>query len=267
MPSRVPRRGDSKAGRTVYSVALVTTPLPSDRSQLEHELKYLVPATRVALVRSLLEARCRPDARYPVNRVVSIYYDTADLEMLEDKFAGQLCKRKVRVRWYEGGGEPVPVDAPAFLEIKYRFGSGRHKVRLPAKYPARWYQTHSLADPALALLPGRRQESEDLPSTALYPFLVVGYERRRYYDPLSRSRISLDTEIGPGRFNSTRLPHGQPRALRHAVLEVKNGAGETPPALLPAARLGALPRAFSKYSACFESCCWNEPPDPQGELS
>ena len=83
------------------------------------------------------------------------------------------------------------------------------------------------------------------------PALVVRYRRRRFVDPASGSRLSLDTAIRPCAIRQG-FPVGRLGVpLRSAVVEVKNHAGVPPPALAPL--LGRLTRgiSFSKYERCF----------------
>ena len=77
------------------------------------------------------------------------------------------------------------------------------------------------------------------------------YKRLRFFEPISRSRISLDSQIGVGRVQTDLLPHTTRRKLGQAVIEVKNGSGKIPALLNPLFKIGVQKDSFSKYLACF----------------
>jgi hypothetical protein len=219
------------------------------------ELKLVVDARLADLVASRLAALFAPDPRHPRNTVASLYLDDHALSSLAQSRDGALAKRKVRLRWYES--EPGrPLGAPTMLEVKRRFGARRRKDRGATSLAA-----HSLA--ALAgQLPARRELAgdellrplpADVAAVELEPALLVRYDRRRFVDPASGSRLALDCAI-----HAAAIRAGQPagrlgRVANVAVLEVKNRDGRLPAAL--AAALGPTLRriSFSKYERCFRA--------------
>lgn len=219
---------------------------------MEHEIKYLLPPERVAPAAMALGALCRPDPRHPVNQVLSLYYDTLALDSLGEKVDSQFVKSKVRVRWYrrrDGGVDP----GTAMVEHKRRLGPLRRKARVPAGRPPGWLDAAPLEEPDLRALPARLPAEERVPAARLFPYLVVRYLRRRFVEPLSGSRVSLDTRIAVERVNRRFLGNPHPVALAASVVEVKNLTGELPARLRPLVSLGARRASFSKYEVCFRA--------------
>lgn len=219
---------------------------------MEHELKYLLPPARTAPAAAALGALCRPDPRYPANYVMSLYFDTLRLDSLAEKVDSQLIKSKVRVRWYRGRDGRVD-PGTAMLEHKVRLGPLRRKARVALDLEPEWLDAATLEEPRLPALPALLPSEERVPRSGLFPYLVVRYLRRRYVEPLSRSRVSLDTAIALDRVNRRFLGYVHPLALAASVVEVKNTSGELPAALRCLLRLGARRASYSKYGACFQA--------------
>lgn len=231
---------------------MLPRPIAADSdSTLEHEIKYFVPPARTAAVLACLRSLCRPDPRYPSNRVLSLYYDTRGLDLLLDKLDSHLAKTKVRLRWYEDPATRQPGEA-SFLEVKRRLGTRRSKTR----------RRTALSGAEIAGGPLGRRELAELPSLVdgelprtrgrLQPLFVVRYHRRRFDDPLSGSRISIDSEISVPRINSRLLPRRRHGTLAASVVEIKNREGRLPAHLAPLLGLGSRLASFSKYAACFQ---------------
>ncbi len=189
---------------------------------------------------------------------MSIYYDTLDLRFFQEKLASDDRKTKVRVRWYE---DPVRgrVLPASFLEVKYRLGSRRKKLRVKAQEPAAWFSGTSLESPRLLPIPSRLRSIGLEPPAGLQPLLTVRYHRRRFVEPLSRSRISLDTAISVHRANRRLLPWRKSIPLDTGVLEVKNMMGDLPARLRPLLGTGIRLSSFSKYGACLQMLLSSHP--------
>jgi hypothetical protein len=229
--------------------------VPPETPDSGFELKLVVEARLAELVASRLAALFAADPRHPRNTVASLYLDDRALSSLGQARDGALAKRKVRLRWYES--EPGrPLGEPAVLEVKRRFGARRRKER---------YETSLAARPLAALagaLPARRELAPDellraLPgdvaAVELEPALLVRYDRRRFVDPASGSRLALDRGIHAAAIRAGRPTGRLGRVASLAILEVKNRDGRLPAAL--AAALGPTVRriSFSKYERCFRA--------------
>jgi hypothetical protein len=214
----------------------------------EFELKFLLPPERLAAVRLLLDSRCEADPAFPDNVVCSIYFDTVHLQLLDENRNGDRFKTKVRVRWYEspasGSSDPASV-----LEVKHRMGERRSKWRAQSPFSSSWLAQVSLEDSALLGVSRVAARDAPIPPMQLIPYVLVKYRRQRYFEPLSGSRISLDTEIRVPKVNSHRLPGLASSPFETTVLEVKNSGGTLPPSLQCVTGLGCRKASFSKYSA------------------
>jgi hypothetical protein len=216
--------------------------------RLERELKFLLPAARAQLARSLVEAVCQPDAEYPAATLFTIYFDTPELRFLADKVDSDYLKTKLRLRWYapiggSGGSET------SFLEIKQRIGDRRVKTRVQTPLAAAALADMPLDDPALVeVVELARPLGIPLPPRLL-PVLLIRYDRYRYVERSSGSRISIDMNIGAPRGSHRVVRDAAPAVLPYAVLEVKGSGTDLPRVLHPLIRIGARRGSSSKYAA------------------
>ena len=220
-------------------------------ASFEHEIKYVLPEARSRLVEAFLDQTCRPDPEYPRGVVASLYFDTPELHLLHQKINSDYLKTKVRLRWYEDpSGEAA---GPLFAEAKSRVGTRRRKLRLKTEHSGAWLKRQPLTRPELASLPRILRELGAVLPQPLLPLMVVRYSRRRYVEPLSGSRVALDTMLSVGRCNPMLAIGRMPVAAGLAVLEVKGERSRLPLALSAAGALGCHRDSFSKYAVCFQA--------------
>jgi len=217
----------------------------------EHELKFVAPSSMSAALQGALDALLAPDREHPENVVASLYYDTPALDCLRDKQDGELAKVKVRLRWYEDlDGSALPGEG--MLEVKRRFGTLRAKERFATGIAAGVWSRMAMDDAPWASALDLALRA-CVPAAGWEPALAVRYQRRRYTDPASGTRVSLDWWIRPV---AARVGLGVAAGdyLDAAVVEVKNSSGQLPVQL--AALLGSCSSwtAFSKYAECFQAC-------------
>ena len=217
-----------------------------------HELKFVAPSSRHHVLESLLKHHLQPDPNHPIGIVSSIYFDTPRLDYLYQKVNSDYLKTKVRARWYStasgsSGGEGV------FAEAKFRIGTRRTKVRKTTAVKSSWLEQQSLTAAGLISIPSELQKEGLCLRQPLLPFMVVRYQRRRYIDPYTGIRVSLDTEISGGSINPVFNQAWSPRPLGVAIVEVKGRAWCLPHTLRHLPVLGGQRASFSKYAACFEA--------------
>jgi hypothetical protein len=217
----------------------------------ELELKYLLPQASAGFVLRWLEGVAAPERAHPPALVVTTYYDTPGLELLDEKVDSDYLKAKVRVRWYAPLDRRAP-DGGAFAEVKSRAGATRSKRRILLQEPAAALAALPLDRPEWTAVVGRLRDGvSDLPPD-LAPVLQLAYARHRFVDAFG-ARVSVDTEIEVRAVSHARLRvPGPPGVLRWSVFEYKGHAANLPPHLAPVARFGARRAAFSKYLACYE---------------
>ena len=229
---------------------IATAENPLRLGSLEHELKYIVPATVAGAVLAWLPAVCLRDAVYPPAAVHTVYYDTPGLALLGEKMDSDYLKAKVRVRWYADlMGTP---GGAVFAELKARVGNRRVKTRvaLPIDGPAA--ASRPLHDRAwVDWLRPLAELSEHLPAS-LAPVLSLRYVRHRFTDPRTASRVTVDEAIAVERVNAQRLHGHSTGRLPAAVVEYKGRHVDLPRHLAPLLRFEARRSAYSKYLACWQ---------------
>jgi VTC domain len=221
------------------------------RAEPQLELKYLLPRSRARFAAAWLASVARPERAYPPALVVTTYYDTPGLDLLDEKIDSDYLKTKVRVRWY-APLDGRPAEGPVFAECKHREGATRDKRRvITAVRPADLEALPLWAPLWPTLLAGLRAEVPELPPD-LAPVLRVVYTRSRFTDART-ARLAMDTDISVAAVNPARLSC-PPRieSLPWAVFEYKGHGADLPAQLAPVTRLGARRSAFSKYLACYE---------------
>jgi hypothetical protein len=211
----------------------------------ERELKFVLPAGRVHLARRRLETVCRRDPEFPAAMVWTIYYDSPALASLGEKINSDYLKRKIRVRWYSDLQRRVA--GPAFVEAKIRVGTRRSKVRALLPFPAAEIAGWELQDPRMLAFPLLLREHGVLHQQSWLPMMLIRYRRDRFIEPLTQSRVSLDSDISGVSANARVVSVPDVSPLADAVLEVKGTADELPRALLPLLALGLHKRSFSKF--------------------
>jgi hypothetical protein len=233
---------------TPEATGIVAAPPPAPRDG-ERELKFVVPDGRVDVARRWLERICRRDPEFPAAVVWTIYYDTPQLASLGEKINSDYLKRKIRVRWYSE--LQAGAAGPAFVEAKARVGNRRFKVRARLRYPAEELARWDLQDPRLKGVPLLLQEHGISARELWQPVMLIRYRRDRFIEPLSGSRISLDSDIAGVAVNPTFVSAADLTSVGLSVLEVKGAVDELPPALRGLLALGIRKRSFSKFLAVY----------------
>lgn len=216
------------------------------------EQKYVFIELERDMIVHWIEHACIPDPVYHAGVVSSIYYDTPRFDHYFEKRNSDYIKSKVRLRWYqniEKNGEPF--DVPCFVEMKRKTGVGRHKERKKILISSVRLCDDPFSDEELLRIPAVAYELDYIPPGLLIPMLLIQYDRRRYVDPHSGSRLAVDTNIRCVRANPAYISGLPPVHLALGVLEIKGEGRELPDSLNPiSARLTR--EAFSKYARCFE---------------
>jgi hypothetical protein len=217
---------------------------------LEHEIKYLVPASAASSLIAWTASACLRDERYPPARVHTVYYDTPGLALLYEKIDSDYLKTKVRLRWY---ADRHGRAGALFAEAKFRVGSLRQKVRVRLTARGNHASTLPLHDRTwLDWLEALRAQSPPLPA-ALAPVLGLSYTRHRFSDAArGGARVTIDEGIALDRLNGSFIRGRIPGALPHSVFEYKGRRPDLPAAFAPVVRFGGRRGSWSKYLACYQ---------------
>lgn len=192
--------------------------------RLSNERKFVASGLRAAMATALFDQLLLPDGDFPANTITSVYYETPDFRSFLEKADGDNLKHKVRLRWYRAATE-TPGDTTAFLEVKFRVGSARHKLRHSLPLDRHWLETARLTDPGfLRVLQQASQEELPWISPALLPAVCISYDRHRYRCPFTGGRVAVDTSIRANRFHPDLFPLGVPVCLDQVVCEFKDAA-------------------------------------------
>lgn len=198
-----------------------------------------------------LEQLCDPDPKFPIGVICSIYYDSPNWGLLQEKRNSDYLKTKIRLRWYENSIQTGSQADPSFAEAKYRVGSKRTKIRIKSGIHGQRLTNIRLDNPELLAIP-RLLAAEGAPvRNGLLPTFVVRYFRRRYIDRSTQARIALDYQITSPRVNPSMLAITHPCYLNKCVLEIKGTDGLFPVGLQSLLKLGFRKTAFSKYYECY----------------
>ncbi|MDD5705778.1 MAG: VTC domain-containing protein [Kiritimatiellae bacterium] len=215
----------------------------------EQELKFTTANTQARKLAAWLHCRCARDGLFPDGRVASVYFDTQDRGFLAAKTNSDFLKTKVRVRWYRDFHTGAP-GARAFLEVKWREGATRRKLRLESPFPVGWIERADLRHPRWLevndLLTAR---GVALPGT-VRPLIAIAYRRQRFVERATTTRVSVDFDICAERHVGVRPAQPWPAYLPQAVVELKGHLPELPPALAPLTDMGCVRGSFSKYREC-----------------
>lgn len=207
----------------------------------------------------VLDAWCAPDDYFAEGVVNSIYFDTPGLGAYLEKANGDNIKSKVRVRWY-GDDASLPDPVSVFIEVKGRAGSARSKIHLETKAPRKLIASAPFDGAELPDFLAANAAALGVPiSREWRPVCCISYNRRRYFDTPSMSRVSIDWNIEARRFDRVRFPWARPVALDSVVCEFKNKGGNPPPWAEYMLAAGLRFGSFSKYGECMKRLISGEP--------
>ncbi len=215
-----------------------------------HELKFTIHNTRSFDILSWLNRFCEPDPEFPKGCVSSIYYDTLNWRYLNEKLNSYYLKKKVRLRWYSDL-DYIKHDAVSFLEVKYKIGGRREKVRVDTIFSGSQLADMPLENREFVDIIQLFRTREIVITEKLFPAFQISYKRHRYIDPYTGSRICFDHNISAPRTNRMMLPYIYSDILQTAVFEIKGPESELPSSLYPLTDMGLKKSSFSKYSSCY----------------
>lgn len=216
------------------------------------EQKYVFQGPHKSAIQDWIESFFIPDPFFHFGAISTLYYDTPGFELYWEKCNSDYLKSKVRLRWYEKLDELAQDSTvTCYLEFKQKRGAKRFKARKKIFLPLTGLQENPFEDEEVINLPLTLSELVSVPVTGLVPMLLIQYDRQRFIDPQSGSRIALDTNIRCTGANQKFVSVVTPVLIDNGVLEIK-GEGR---GLLPCLNhiSGNLTKeSFSKYSYCYE---------------
>ena len=219
----------------------------------ESELKFTHEGYSSVAVKRSLDRTCISDQEFQNNIVSSVYFDTHDWLFAAEKASSDYLKTKVRLRWYEKPAFNKNKGASkCFLEFKRKIGSKREKNRILMPFSGDRALESLQEDKSQTLI--RQQIAEKAPDLLGYdinPKFVVRYNRHRYFEPFSQTRVSLDTNIQAFSVDRGFAQVFSKIRLNQSVLEVKGNCDDLPIALRNIHAINLKKAAFSKYYESF----------------
>ncbi len=161
-------------------------------TDIRYETKYLVG--NGVLLRALLDNYCAADQHHPIGYVFNVHFDTPTLEAYEEKKAGALSKSKLRARWY---AEMADLAMPGLVKLENKRKEDRLVTKHSVSVVIKPGNIIDLLDPAFwtPIFQNQLLANNFAVTKRLHPVLISGYRRRRYTDPMTGARISLDDDI------------------------------------------------------------------------
>jgi len=219
----------------------------------ESELKFTSESFCEMAIKSGLDKVCQSDLNFKENIICSIYFDTPDWCFAMEKASSDFLKTKVRLRWYRESSDGTNDSSPCFLEFKRKIGSKREKERIEMPFNSTdvfsQIQQQENIDLFEALI---KKHAPEMANRQVQPRFVVQYKRNRYFEPQSKTRISLDRQIQAYGVSNSTVFIQHAINLPELVLEVKGNCEDLPLALRSIYPGKLKKAAFSKYYESFK---------------
>lgn len=157
------------------------------------ETKYLVQAQQLPALLQDLNQHMQADD-FAQSTITSLYFDTADFQMIQDSLAKKYGKEKLRLRTYDA--QPG-LESPAFLEIKQKIAGVGYKYRVKTT-PQK--ALTALAEPAGSISQDDRLTTQlthlkDRYQT-IQPRMLISYNRLSFKGKKEASvRVTLDSDL------------------------------------------------------------------------
>ena len=222
-------------------------------SGMESEIKYVLPAYQLEPALGIIKSRCMEDYAHGDATIYSIYYDSQVFNALYEKVNSDFYKSKARLRWYKNN-KTNTLSEFAYAEAKFKLGSQRVKQRAISKLKPIELSEINLQDNKLNQAIQELVEDGVIFDNNLFPTILIQYKRLRFIEPMSSSRISIDSDIQVSKWNERMLPAASCSKLQSAVIEIKGNVTRLPESLEMLSNFGLRKSSFSKYLSCVSRC-------------
>ncbi len=163
-------------------------PVPNPNADLRYEIKLTWDAHGLAQARSWIKLHPAGFVvAYPPRRVNSLYFDTLDLNSLNENLAGVIERQKLRLRWY--GNLTTAVDNPV-LELKQK--RNQLGVKKQRQLPCKLDLALPWSDIIRSIRAHAGADWKTLLQTVQNPTLINSYQREYYVTADGAVRITLD---------------------------------------------------------------------------
>lgn len=218
---------------------------------IDYENKFVLSNKKAPKLLTALKAKCPMDQSYPEAIVSSVYFDSKNLCLLNEKVNSDFLKTKYRIRWYSDINTGIPLGNP-FLEVKAKTGGRRSKKRQMLDIKAQDfvklpYECPEYNEYALQLKTMHRQHVG-----ILRPHYIVSYKRVRFQVRNTQIRFCLDYDIHGKLANEMLTPFKNFNYINESVFEIKGEQEFLPEYMKILESYGGVKDSFSKYFACYK---------------
>jgi SPX domain protein involved in polyphosphate accumulation len=214
----------------------------------DFETKFISSNTNALKAKHWLDCNFPKDPDFPETIISSVYFDTKDLKLLDEKLESDHIKSKFRIRWYESLVD-AKVSGICFYEFKHKVGENRFKRRIKSE---NIYSDLPLSHSSFLKSLTQLRLTENGMLSHIYPSYNVSYTRYRYCIPGTEIRLCIDYNIHVRSVNHQLIMKPiKRRNLSHCVFELKGETGILPEKLHFLEELGFYKSSFSKYEQCY----------------
>lgn len=214
----------------------------------DFETKYIARNSDAHKIRAWLDAKFIKDDLYPETIISSIYFDSRNMNYLDEKEESDHVKSKFRIRWYEDIENQVHSKV-CFLEFKHKIGEKRFKRRIKTQNQ---FSELELESTEFGNIMDELRRFEGTILSHVYPSYTVSYTRHRYIIPNSSIRLCIDSNINVKKVNKRLINKAvKPKYLDQCVFELKGETARLPGSLNFLEQLGVRKDSFSKYEQCY----------------
>lgn len=215
----------------------------------DYEIKFVGENHKAYLLESYLQKAFSPDSEFPEAVISSVYYDTMNLDLMNEKINSDFEKTKIRYRSYldPKTGERSKVS---FKEVKHKLGDKRYKIREKAQTKDEIFDDFLLAGSSVEMNHFRAEHTNlRIP---IEPMFTIQYHRKRFVTQKERIRICLDQKIHVGQYNQRVFNYKKNDVSKFCVFEIKGRFKEFPIELKILENFNFKLDSFSKYLVCSE---------------
>ena len=226
--------------------------MKTEELKYRHELKYVISAAQVPLLKSRIANLMRPDPHAGTDGIYSIrslYFDDYRNRCYYENENGTDPREKFRIRIYNHSTDRIT------LECKRKERGKTHKTSCPLTLEQAEQLIRGKTLPqANTLPPLLRKLLLQMQTTGLRPVVIVEYERIPYVYKNGNVRVTFDTQISTSSdvadFFAETLPRKPIMPVGQHLLEVKFDE-YLPDFIYRSLNLGVLQQtAYSKYYLC-----------------
>ena len=217
-----------------------------------YEIKLSVPEFGLPIVKSIIQVNENAfSTSYPPRVVNNLYFDTYNMQCLEDSYEGVNERQKVRLRWYDNND----LSTDKVFEIKRKKNNLNSKIKfhIPQAIDLLAGDTWPVVmSRLLNWLPIniRHQIGPDC-----MPVLINKYNREYFEDPTGKVRVTIDSAQNVYDQRFCAIPNLYRSAFRHpdAVIEIKGPPDSYEKIKQVSSELPIRVSRNSKYSLGYEA--------------